>query len=130
VTNAGAVNAQVVIPQISETPIFLFVKKQYVDAIEENQRSIIPDRFNLNVYPNPFNPAFHIDFNLSTNAQVDLKLYTIEGCFIRQLAHEVFLAGKHGISVDLSADNLASGVYFVCLNAGEKMVTRKVVYLK
>jgi hypothetical protein len=130
VSNAGDVNASVTIPQISESPLFLFVKKQYVDAVETNQSPTIPDRFNLNIYPNPFNPAFHIDFNLDKSTEVELKLYTIEGSIVRQLTNKVYPAGEHQLNVDLSTDNLASGVYFVCLNTGEKIVTRKIVYLK
>jgi hypothetical protein len=130
VNNAGAVNANVIIPQISETPVFLFVKKQYVDAIDKKEHSIIPDHYKLRVYPNPFNPAFHINFNLIKNTQVDLRLYTIEGCFIRQLASGVYSAGEHQIQVDVSKEYLSSGVYLVSLNTGKRRVTTKVVYLK
>ncbi|HPG39427.1 MAG TPA: T9SS type A sorting domain-containing protein [bacterium] len=79
-------------------------------------------------YPNPFNPTTHISYYLPVNAQVALKVYDVTGKEIKTLVNEQQHAGNH--SVQFTAADLPSGVYFYKLKAGSFHDTRKFLLLK
>ncbi len=70
-----------------------------------------PDVFLLEQnYPNPFNPATQINFKLSSDSKVILKVFNILGQEVSLLLNETMAAGGHSVTFD--ASNLNSGVYF------------------
>ena len=82
----------------------------------------------LSVYPNPFNEAMRIRYDLLRPQKVELKVYDVQGRLVRTLVDEVQLAGKHEISASMG--EMASGVYFVRLTTAQKEKTEKIVLLK
>jgi hypothetical protein len=66
-------------------------------------------------YPNPFNPATIIRFNLPQKSLVKLEVYDILGQRVAQLVNTELIAGTHEVLFD--ASNLASGIYFYRLQA-------------
>jgi hypothetical protein len=68
-------------------------------------------------YPNPFNPSTTISFEMPEAAHVTLTVYNILGQNIATLVDGVQAAGIH--RVQFSGRNLASGVYFYRLSAGQ-----------
>lgn len=66
-------------------------------------------------YPNPFNPTTSINFSLSHDSWVNLKVYNILGQEISVLLNNRTSAGTH--SVNFSADKLPAGMYLYKLNA-------------
>lgn len=90
---------------------------------------LLPGSFSLaQNFPNPFNPSTTISFTLPQRSSVHLGIYDALG----REAHTVDLgslsSGEH--SVDFSADNLASGVYFYRILTESGSLTRKMVLLK
>ncbi len=88
------------------------------------------EQFNLNFYnnyPNPFNPDTIIEFSLPTEMYVELNIFDVLGHKIELLVKEKLKPGKH--KVKWEAKNLASGVYFSVLQAGEKSETIKMILL-
>lgn len=78
------------------------------------------------IYPNPFNAATTIPFTLSASAQVRIVLYDLLGRELFALAEGVYGAGEH--DVKLSGFDLASGIYYVELQAaGVRMAKRMVL---
>ena len=74
----------------------------------------IPKEFKLyNNYPNPFNPTSKIRFDIPKNSNVKISVYDISGRIINQPVNARLNAGRYEIS--WSADYLASGVYFYCI---------------
>ncbi len=73
-------------------------------------------------YPNPFNPATTIKFELAAEASVTLTIVSPMGRVHRTLlAGELRGEGEHNVSFDGKDDAgrlLASGVYFAMLNIG------------
>ena len=61
-------------------------------------------------YPNPFNPTTKISYALPKSGLVTLRVYDILGREVALLINEVKSAGNY--SVDFSASNFTSGVYF------------------
>jgi len=93
--------------------------------------NLLPTKFELyQNYPNPFNPTTAISYQLSTNSHVTLKLYDVLGREVATLVDKEQNAGRY--SVELSADKyqLASGVYFYRITAGNYTAVKKLLLLK
>ncbi len=78
--------------------------------------------------PNPFNPTTRITFNVPREGLVDLAVYDVSGRRVKVLAAGWKNAGTHSLS--FTADNLASGVYFVRLATAGTVHTRRAILLK
>jgi hypothetical protein len=94
----------------------------------------LPDRFALRGnYPNPFNPHTEIRFDLATECQVTLKVLSVEGRLIATLVNQVLPRGAHRLNWngrDGAGRQLASGVYYCRLEAGDFVATHKMVIVK
>lgn len=91
--------------------------------------SEVPDKFKLyQNYPNPFNPSTNIKFQIKESKQVTLKIFDILGKEIATLINEKLQPGAYETSFDGS--NLASGVYFYRLIAGNFTETKKMLIVK
>ncbi|HLF14248.1 MAG TPA: T9SS type A sorting domain-containing protein, partial [Bacteroidota bacterium] len=67
-------------------------------------------------FPNPFNPATAITFDLASGATVSVRVYNILGQTVARLAeNRNFDAGRHRL--DFRADALGSGIYFCRMEA-------------
>lgn len=93
----------------------------------------IPLEFSLyQNYPNPFNPTTKIKFDLPNNndknATVSLVVYDITGKVTSVLLNTAYTAGKW--ELDFDASNLASGVYFYRINAGNFSAVNKMLVVK
>ncbi len=93
--------------------------------------TVIPKDFELGQnYPNPFNPSTSFDFSIPKSGYISLKLYDARGTEIRDLFSGYKNAGVYKYTVNASELNLASGVYFYKIIAGEVMLTKKMVLMK
>ena len=84
-------------------------------------------------YPNPFNPETTIPFDLPSSADVDLSLYNLAGQQVATLASGLREAGSYNLVWDGRDDagrDLASGMYFYRLIAGDRVKTRKLMLLR
>jgi predicted GH43/DUF377 family glycosyl hydrolase len=89
----------------------------------------IPDAFALEQnFPNPFNPSTTIRYDLPNRAHVTLSIYNTVGQQVATLVNESQEAGSHAMRLD--GRDLASGVYFYRLQAGEYTQTKKLVLLR
>jgi hypothetical protein len=79
-------------------------------------------------YPNPFNPSTKIDYTIGESGLVQLKVYNVLGVEVATLVREEKNAGNY--SVDFSAANLSSGVYFYTISINNFTQTRKMVLEK
>lgn len=89
-----------------------------------------PSKFELyQNYPNPFNPVTKINFTLSKDTKVSLKIYDINGREISTLINNKFLSADY-YSIVFNSSNLASGVYFYRIITNEYKDIKKMVVLK
>ncbi len=99
-----------------------------VNNIEQNT-AIITSDFSLHQnYPNPFNPSTTIKYGITERTFVGLKIYDILGREVDILVNEEQGAGYYNIN--FNAYQLASGVYFYQLRAGNFIETKKMLLIK
>ncbi len=79
-------------------------------------------------YPNPFNSITNIQYQLSAASEVLLTIYNIRGQEVLRLVESDQPAGYHQIT--WNAANVASGMYFYRLRAGNFVQTRKMILLR
>lgn len=99
------------------------------DLVDTEEETNIPSRIALlNNYPNPFNPATKIPYELNEETFVLLEVYDIIGRNVKTLVSEVQKAGSYTVVFD--AGNLASGVYIVRLKTENKSFAKKILLVK
>lgn len=79
-------------------------------------------------YPNPFNRSTRINFEVPERSFVSLVVHNLLGQEVAVLAEEEFSAGLHSVTFD--AANLANGIYFYTLKAGEVVDTKKMYLMR
>lgn len=93
-----------------------------------------PGKFVLNQnFPNPFNPSTMITYSLGREAHVRLCVYNILGQTVKTLVDDDAAAGIHKVvwdGTDSRGRQLASGIYFYRMTAGEYTFTRKMTLLR
>jgi len=111
-----------------EEILFLFEKGITTTSVEDLNGQL-PKTFSLlQNYPNPFNPETRISFDLPKESRVQIKVYDMLGKEIALILDEVKPAGKHNIAFD--GTNLSSGIYLYRMEAGNQVLSRKMVLLK
>jgi len=94
----------------------------------------IPQVYSLSGnYPNPFNPATEISFDLPEPQRVELVIYAVDGRHVTTLKNEELLAGRHTVTWtgrDDAGERVASGIYFCRLRAGAFSQTLKMTLIK
>ena len=92
----------------------------------------------LRNYPNPFNPETWIPYHLSEDADVKLTIYDVNGEVVRDIDVGHQTAAKYDTRSkaiywdgrNRFGEQVASGIYFYHLQAGDFSGTRKMVILK
>jgi subtilisin-like proprotein convertase family protein len=79
-------------------------------------------------YPNPFNPNTSIKYYIAKQSFVRLVIYDISGREVAVLSNETKNPGTY--EAIFNAGNLASGVYFYSIDAGDFKDTKKMVLIK
>ncbi len=113
-------------PAIVDSPYIYIHQTTFItDVKDESAQSL---NYQLQVYPNPFNPATNIVYSIPYRGRVEIKLYSMLGREIRNLYSGEAEGGDHQLTLDGS--DLASGIYFISLRAQEYFKTQKIILLK
>jgi len=80
------------------------------------------------IYPNPFNPATTISYQLAEAGNVEIEVFNIKGQKVAVLLDEEQEKGEYNFTWNASGIN--SGVYFIRLTCGAYQKTSKAVLLK
>ena len=107
--------------------------KEGVNANSSQKNSaphyIFPISFALHQnFPNPFNPKTHITVELPQAGNVTLSVYNVKGQKVKELLSGWQNAGIYEVVFD--GANLASGVYFYRLQAGDVIQTKRMLLVK
>ena len=106
----------------------LFEQNQTVGFRDEGYL-LKPNEFYLSQnFPNPFNPATKIAYQVPHKTFVTLTVYDILGREISTLVKEEMSMGAHVVEFD--ASHLPSGIYFYTLRATSFVETKKMILLR
>jgi len=109
---------------------YTFIGDQYGyvgidDEVEEN----VATTFSLDQnYPNPFNPTTTINYTLGKAEMVKISVYNMLGQKVTSLVSKQQRAGSH--QIQWNAGDVATGVYFYKIQAGDFSQTRKMLLMK
>ena len=80
-------------------------------------------------FPNPFNPSTSLTFDVVDKNFVSLKVFNAAGQEVGTVANSEYEAGRH--TVNFSAANLPSGLYFYTVKIGNEFsATKKMLLVK
>lgn len=96
------------------------------------KKSTLPERpkkFKLSAnYPNPFNPTTTIQYQVPKQADVLIEVYNILGQRAKTLVNENKQPGEY--TINFNGSRLASGIYFLRIEAGNFIDTQKMTLIK
>lgn len=105
--------------------------------VEEEDQSRIPEQSDLSLnYPNPFNPATRLDYQVGreqAQEHVSIRIYDLLGREVRCLVDDVKKPGYYSVNWDgrdFNAKRVASGLYFCRMRARAFVRTVKLVVSK
>ncbi len=96
--------------------------------------SLVPSKYELGQnFPNPFNPATAIAFDLPQECRVMIAIYDLAGRKVRSLWEGTLPPGSH--RVEWPGDNdlgapVASGIYLYRITTGEFTAVRKMILMR
>ncbi len=94
----------------------------------------IPENFLLySNYPNPFNSATKLKYELKKPNNTKLIIFDQKGNLIKSLVNKTQTAGVYTVVWDgknVQGIDVPSGIYFYRLNSGNFISTKKMLYLK
>jgi hypothetical protein len=81
--------------------------------------------FDSKVYPNPFTEQTTVSYNLPNTSNVNIEVYNFVGEKVQTIVNEAKGAGKH--NAIFSNTNMAKGIYFIRVTAGNQQKMMKVI---
>jgi len=79
-------------------------------------------------YPNPFNPTAVVPVQLSRDAVVSAKVYTLNGREVATLVNESMSAGSHELRIN--ANGMTTGLYIVKIVVENVVDVQKIAFVK
>ncbi len=92
-------------------------------GISENESNAV-----FSIAPNPLNQHAIINWKLNTKESVAIKLFDVDGRLVRIIADHLFNAGSH--QIELNAENIIAGIYFLKIETENYSVTKKLSIIK
>jgi hypothetical protein len=80
----------------------------------------------VELFPNPAGSATLLKFELTTEAEVEIKLYDIAGRELKTISSGRFSEGINRLSIN--RENLSSGLYFVSIRINGALTILKVIF--
>ncbi|GAB4134466.1 MAG: hypothetical protein Fur0041_07770 [Bacteroidia bacterium] len=80
----------------------------------------------ISAQPSPFGATTTFNVQLAQNSNVEIAVYDITGKKVAVVKDGEMTSGKH--EIQWTPGNLAEGVYFVQLKAGNSVVTKKIIH--
>ena len=90
------------------------------EADNQNNTSMI-------VFPNPISETALLTFNLPTEANVKIGIYTIDGKLVQKVSEQKYNAGANAIKFNV--ESISRGVYFIKLETENTKIIEKIVLM-
>jgi len=85
------------------------------------------EQMHIIISPNPCTDVTKLQFRMPVDGNLNINLYDISGQKIKRLLNEVKMPGEYEIEIDVR--DLPPGVYFIRMQAGDQVVTEKLVVM-
>ncbi len=108
----------------------------YTDPPTSNvvKRPLVPAGFRINaVYPNPFNPATTIEYDLPKPSEVSLVIYDVTGREVQTLVSRSQTIGRYQVSwngTDETGTPVTSGIYMISFSTPDFRDVKKAVLIR
>ena len=93
---------------------------------------ILPNDFDINIFPNPFNDQCIIKINTSKSVD-EINIYSLDGNLVKKIGTKNLGDSKNQFTwsgKDNTNQSISSGVYLVSFNIDNNHHTRKILFLK
>jgi len=106
-----------------------------LNPLSSDKNTISINEINISNYPNPFNPATTIYFELPISNEIPrLDIYNLKGQKVKSLFNDFFsdqpVSKVVWNGTDQNNQFVASGIYFIQLEVGSIMATHKILLMK
>ena len=84
-------------------------------------------------YPNPFNPAILLKYDLFQDSKVNISIFDSRGRFVKTLVNGSQKAGNRSVKWNATNDrneSVSAGLYIYIIQAGEFRQAKKMVLVK
>lgn len=95
------------------------------ESFATNSNSTVSQKNNMLFNPNPATTFVRIGYSLITCSKVSLSVYNQIGQEVLSVVKEYQKEGNYYFDVDIS--KLLPGIYFIRLNAGKEIITKKLL---
>jgi Secretion system C-terminal sorting domain/FG-GAP-like repeat len=96
---------------------------------EESTLTSLPTHFSVgDAYPNPFNASTRVSVTLPNSSHMTVQIFDNLGRQVAELANGQHSAGVHELT--FAPSDMASGIYFMQVNAGGERAMQKLVHMK
>ena len=96
------------------------------ETLNSSGNKLVTESIHFNVFPNPFNHAFNVEYHLTQDQPVSIQLFTREGKLIKTIKNKTSqAAGNHTETITI--DNLPSGMYLLHLTTSDSHGVQKLV---
>ena len=122
-----------IVTKYAEHPLAQFAANRLGEMLPKNslksgEDNVVVDKYEINSYPNPFNPSTTISYSLPQKGEVVLKIYNSLGQEVKTLVNDFKEKGIHKVNFD--ASDLPSGVYIYSIQANDFHQSKKMILLK
>ena len=110
---------QLIIPELLNTPV-----------IDSTIPSVVAS---IKIYPNPFHKDCNMQISLTDKGLASLALYNLKGQKVKTFFQETKMNGDYDFKFYGKDDNgqvLPSGIYILRLQQADRMITRRISYIK
>ena len=109
----------------------IILSKSSATDIKQEKIGSVPSGFSLDQnYPNPFNPSTTISYSIKETGFVSLKVFDTLGKEVATLVEQIKQPGIYFSKFSIQNSEIASGVYFYTLRAGNYFETKKMMLVK
>ena len=102
---------------------YLWLCQPVINSVEEQSE----EEINIQLFPNPTNNAFTLDFNLLNPANIHIDLFEISGRRHSILLQQNLSAGSHRLEFNCKDLSLAPGIYFCRIESENTSSTVKLI---
>jgi hypothetical protein len=112
---------------------YLIYEKSTSVAVSSKDKDLLHGYTLVQNYPNPFNPSTVIQYTIPRTCNVSLVVHNVLGQVIKTLVNEYVAPGTYSVQWHGRTDagiQVASGVYFYTLRAGDCAKTQRMILMK